>query len=330
MNITVIGGGSWGLGLAKVLSDNNHQVMVFDVNEAIVQAINEDHRCIQLDQNIPESIQASDSCEKAVNFSEVLLFVVPTKVLRSALTEVIKHTTTPKLWLNAAKGIEPESFKRMSEIFDELVPPKYLAGFASISGPSHAEEVIKGMPTAVTCASIDEKHALRCQEIFHNQAYFRVYTSTDLIGTELGGSLKNIFALASGILRGQGLGDNAMAAVMTRGLVEMERFYNHFGAQSESLKGLTGIGDLIVTCTSNHSRNFQAGYQIGSGEDYNQVLDSMSMVVEGIRTCEAAYHLAKKISIDTPIIDAIYDVIFNRVSPKKVTSRLLLRTSKAE
>jgi glycerol-3-phosphate dehydrogenase (NAD(P)+) len=330
MNITIIGGGSWGLGLSKVLSDNKHNVLVYDVNEKIVEKINTLHICLQLNEYIPEDIKATIDLKKAIEFSDILLFVVPTKVLRVAIANALPYIKSGKLFVNAAKGIEPESFKRVSEIFEEMIPKEYFKGFVALSGPSHAEEVIKGLITVVTSASKNESHAKSIQDLFHNTDYFRVYSSTDLIGVELGGALKNIFALASGLLRGQGLGDNASAALMTRGLVEMGKIYEHFGASKESLMGLTGVGDLIVTCTSPHSRNYQAGYKIGTGKDLNETLNSMTMVVEGIRTCEAAYYLSQQYSLDTPIINAIYNVVFNRVEPKKALQNLLDRVQKPE
>ena len=330
MKITVIGGGSWGLALSKVLSDNNHDILVYDVNEKTVNKINELHICMQLDENIPEDINATLDIKEAINFSDTLLFAVPTKVLRNAITDSLKHLKSPKLIINAAKGIEPETFLRISEIFAEMIPSKYLKGFVSLSGPSHAEEVIRGLTTVITASSENETDAIFVQNLFHNTLYFRVYTSTDLKGAEIGGALKNIFALASGLIAGKGLGDNARAALITRGLVEMQKFYEIYGADTKSLMGLTGIGDLIVTCTSPHSRNFQAGYKIGHGKDLEETLNSMTMVVEGIRTCEAAYKFAKDRNLDMPIISAIYEVLFNQMSSDDATKMLLGRSSKAE
>ena len=330
MDITVIGGGSWGLALSKVLADNHHDVLVYDVNEEIVDKINTLHVCIQLNEYIPKTIQATTDLQKAVTHSDTLLFVVPTKVLRPALEAVIPHLDAPKTFINAAKGIEPKTFLRISQIFQSTVPKDHLRAFVALSGPSHAEEVIKGMTTLVTSASTNMEDAERVQKLFHNQSYFRVYSSTDVKGVELGGSLKNIFALAAGIVRGQGLGDNAVSALMTRGLIEMGRIYTELGASKDTLMGLSGIGDLIVTCTSEHSRNFQAGYKIGKGKDLNAVLDSMTMVVEGIRTAKAAHLLAEERNLDTPIINAVYDVVFHRITPEEVFSRLLNRESKEE
>ena len=234
------------------------------------------------------------------------------------------------MFINAAKGIEPETFLRVSEVFKEMVDEKYLKGFVSLSGPSHAEEVIKGMTTVVAASSENEEDGLFVQSLFHNEDYFRVYSSLDLKGAELGGALKNIFALASGLIAGKGLGDNSRAALITRGLVEMEKFYNAYGADSKSLMGLTGIGDLVVTCTSVHSRNYQAGFKIGHGKDLEETLNSMTMVVEGIRTCEAAYKYAKEHNLELPIIEAIYNVLFHKMDPNIALKSLLSRKVKSE
>jgi len=330
MKITVIGGGSWGLALSKVLSDNSHDILVYDVNPKIVDKINDLHICLQLNENIPENIVATTSMKKAMDFSDILLFVVPTKVLRIAINEALKFIEKPKLIINAAKGIEPETFLRISEIFSEMIPANLLRGFVSLSGPSHAEEVIKGLTTVVTASSENELDAIMVQDLFHNTEFFRVYTSTDLKGAELGGALKNIFALASGLIVGKGLGDNARAALITRGLVEMSKFYEMYGADPKSLMGLSGIGDLVVTCTSPHSRNFQAGFKIGNGKDLEETLNSMTMVVEGIRTCEAAYKYAVIKNLEMPIISAIYEVLFNKMDPDIAKNMLLGRSSKPE
>lgn len=330
MNITVIGGGSWGLALSKVLSDNNHLVKVFDINEKIVKKINDLHICLQLDEDIPEDITATTSIKEAIEYSDVILFVVPTKVLRTAIKNALPYMKKPKLIINAAKGIEPSTFLRISEIFDEMIPSELLKGFVSLTGPSHAEEVIKGNITLITASSQNIDDAKYVQNLFHNSDYFRVYTSTDLKAAELGGALKNIYALASGVLSGKGLGDNARAALITRGLYEMSKFYDAYGANPTSITGLTGIGDLIVTCTSPHSRNFQAGYKIGHGKDLSETLDSMTMVVEGIRTCEAAYMYAQENNIDTPIINAIYGVLFNKHEVDDAAKSLLERSVKSE
>jgi glycerol-3-phosphate dehydrogenase (NAD(P)+) len=330
MNITVIGGGSWGLALSNVLSNNNHQVLVYDLNDKVVEKVNTLHLCMQLDENIDESIKATTDIKEAILFSDTILFVVPTKVLRFAIKDCLQYIDQPKLFINASKGIEPESFLRVSEVFTEMIPQEYLKGFVALSGPSHAEEVIKGMETVVTAASTNDVYAKYVQQLFHNNDYFRVYSSTDLKGVELGGALKNIFALASGLIAGKGLGDNARAALITRGLVEMRKFYESYGASTNSLFGLAGLGDLIVTCTSIHSRNYQAGYKIGHGKDLEETLNSMTMVVEGIRTCDAAYKYALEHDLDLPIINAVYQVLFHHLDPDIALKNLFERSQKSE
>lgn len=330
MKISVIGAGSWGLALSNVLSNNKHDVLVYDQNQKIVSKVNDLHICMQLDEEISKDIKATSDLKELLDYSDIVLFSVPTKVIRVALNDCIKLLDKPKLFINAAKGIEPDTFLRVSEIFSQMIPKKYLKGFVAISGPSHAEEVIKKMTTLVTAASDNEEHALYVQDLFNNSDYFRVYSSTDLKGVELGGALKNIFALASGLIAGKGLGDNARAALITRGLVEMEKFYLHYGADTQSLKGLTGLGDLVVTCTSPHSRNYQAGYKIGHGKDLEETLNSMTMVVEGIRTCEAAYKYAVKYDLDLPIISGIYEVLFNKLDPEEAYKTLFERRMKSE
>ncbi|MEC9484791.1 MAG: NAD(P)H-dependent glycerol-3-phosphate dehydrogenase [Candidatus Izemoplasma sp.] len=330
MKITVIGGGSWGLGLSTVLHENGHDVLVYDTNTKIIDKINRLHICYQLNADIPKAINATNDIKEAVNYSNVLLFVVPTKVVRQALKAVNQELTEAKLFINAAKGIEPNTFMRMSEVFYDEIDNEYIDGFVALSGPSHAEEVIQKMTTLVTAASDNDEDALFVQHLFHNQNFFRVYTSTDLKGVELGGALKNIFALASGLISGKGLGDNAKAALITRGLYEMRKIYEAYGANPESLLGLTGIGDLVVTCTSQHSRNFQAGYQIGHGKDLEETLNNMTMVVEGVRTCEAAYNYGKKYDLDLPIINAIYSIVFDKVDPENAYQTLFERSRKKE
>lgn len=330
MKISVLGGGSWGLALSNVLSNNKHEVLVYDVNKKIVDKVNKLHICYQLNADINKDIKATSDINELLNFSDTILFVVPTKVLRIALANILEVLDKPKLFINAAKGIEPDTFLRVSEIFEEVIPRKYLKGFVALSGPSHAEEVIKNMTTVVTCASNNIEDAIYAQNLFNNNDYFRVYSSTDLKGVELGGALKNIFALASGLIAGKGLGDNARAALITRGLVEMDKFYTEYGADTKSLYGLTGVGDLIVTCTSPHSRNYQAGYKIGHGKDLEETLNSMTMVVEGIRTCEAAFKYAVEHDLDLPIINAIYQVLYNNMDPEKAYKILFERSLKRE
>ena len=329
MKISIIGGGSYGATLAQVLTDNKHEVLVYEVNEQTVNNIN-NHFHPFLEEKLNDEIKATTDLKSVVDFSNYILLVVPTSVTRIVLEQMKPLITNKKVFINASKGIEDKTFYRVSEIVEDVIDAQYIEAFVSISGPSHAEELSKRMLTTLVSTSTNEEYAKAVQLLFNNSNYLRVYRNTDLIGAEMGGSLKNIYALASGILTGLGFGDNARAALMTRSLVEMNKIMIARGAKKETLIGLTGVGDLIVTCTSTNSRNFQAGYKIGSGTDYVDAINSMTMTVEGAKTCVAAYHLSKELNIDTPIIDATYEVVYHKKDPKIVISELLNRTLKEE
>ncbi|HHU55446.1 MAG TPA: NAD(P)H-dependent glycerol-3-phosphate dehydrogenase [Acholeplasmataceae bacterium] len=330
--ISIIGAGSWGSALARIVSDNGYQVLIYDINEDTVNEINTYHTNKSKLPNgtLNENVKATSNLKEAVAFGDIILLVVPTKVIRSVLEEVNKVITSKKIFVNASKGIEPQTFKRVSEITYEVIDNQYIESFVALTGPSHAEEVILQLLTVVAAASTNMEHAKLIQKIFSNQQYFRVYALDDLIGAELGGSLKNIIALASGIIDGLGYGDNAKAALVTRGLVEMSKLAVALGAKEQTLFGLTGLGDLVVTCFSEHSRNFQAGRKIAQGKDLNKTLSEMSMVVEGARSCEAAYVASKKYNVETPIIDAVYDIIYKQNHPQDVIKRLMKRSLKVE
>ncbi len=330
--ITIIGAGSWGSGLSLLLSDNKHQVKVYDLDKSLIEEINTKHTNERYlpGAKLPDNVAGYADLKEALKDSEVVLTVVPTKVIRQALQNINEVLDHPVIFVNASKGIEPKTFKRVSEIVKKEINPEYIKGFVALTGPSHAEEVIKRMLTSVTAASDDMELAKKVQEIFNNEEYFRVYTINDLIGAELGGSLKNIIALAAGILTGLGYGDNAKAALITRGFAEMKRLAVKAGAKEETLYGLTGIGDLIVTATSLHSRNYQAGLKIGSGKNLKETLASMTMVVEGVRSCEAAYQWAKELGVEMPITFAVYDVLFNEREPMDVIKELMQRDLKSE
>lgn len=330
--ITVIGAGSWGTALAQLLDDNKQTVKLYDISPERVEEINQKHtnEFFLPGVKLSETIRAYSDLSEALEDSEMVLMVVPTKVIRSSLKSINQALDHPVIFVNASKGIEPNTYKRVSEIVYEEIDADKLLGFVSLTGPSHAEEVIQRQLTSVTAASDKMELAKRVQETFNNEHYFRVYTANDLIGAEIGGSLKNIIALAAGIIAGLGYGDNTRAALITRGLAEMRRLAVAMGAKEETLFGLAGIGDLVVTATSQHSRNFQAGYRIGSGSNLKEALASMTMVVEGVRSCEAAYQYAKDHNIEMPITFAVYDVIFNEVEPRDAIKELMCRDLKEE
>ena len=330
--ITILGAGSWGSALARILGDNKHNVVLYDTDQATIDEINLYHTNEKKLPGgiLPHNVSATTSMVEALNDSTIVLISVPTKVIRPVLKEVNNHLSNKLLFVNASKGLEPDTFKRVSQIVEEEINKEYLEGFVCLTGPSHAEEVIEQLLTAITAASANIDHARRIQKIFSNQTYFRVYTQSDLIGAELGGSLKNIYAIASGMLHGLGLGDNAKAALITRALTEMRRLAIAMGAKEKTLSGLTGVGDLVVTATSHHSRNFQAGVQLATGKNLEDVVNNMSMVVEGARTCESAYFAAKHYKVDAPIIEAVYDVIYLHTPVNDAIKKIMARTLKDE
>jgi glycerol-3-phosphate dehydrogenase (NAD(P)+) len=325
--IAVLGAGSWGTALAFVLADNGHDVRIWGHRNEVVQEINERHTNSKYlpGVQLPPGIKGYGSLEEVIEGVEFIVLAVPTKAIREVchqVTEVGKH---PYIVVHVSKGIEPDTLMRISEMIEEEMPSTVLKDVVVLSGPSHAEEVSRRQPTTVTVSSRNMKAAEKVQDLFINQQYFRVYTNPDLVGVEIGGALKNIIALAAGITDGLEYGDNAKAALITRGLAEIARVGSAMGANPLTFSGLTGIGDLIVTCTSVHSRNWRAGNLLGKGHKLEEVLANMGMVVEGVRTTKAAYQLAQKLQVKMPITSALHDVLFNGVHPKDAVDKLMAR-----
>ena len=329
--ITVFGTGSFGTALANVLAENGHSVLMWGKNENTVDEINQSHQNKRYlkDVTLNETIKATSQLEQAVNFSDIFLIALPTKAIRNVVTEIDQHIKTKKTFIHVAKGIENETFKRVSEMIEDSVSKNHKNGVGVLSGPSHAEEVVIKQPTTVAASSKDEHISKLIQDLFMND-YLRVYTNNDLIGVELGGALKNIIAVASGIVAGMGYGDNAKAALMTRGLAEIRRLGEKLGADPMTFLGLGGIGDLIVTCTSTHSRNYTLGYKLGKGKTTEEALNEMNMVVEGNYTTNSVYHLAKSQNVDMPITNALYKVLFEDKPVKDSVKDLMGRDKKAE
>ncbi|MGW9940463.1 glycerol-3-phosphate dehydrogenase (NAD(P)+) [Staphylococcus hominis] len=329
--ITVFGTGSFGTALANVLAENGHSVLMWGKNENTVDEINQSHQNKRYlkDVTLNETIKATSQLEQAVNFSDIFLIALPTKAIRNVVTEIDQHIKTKKTFIHVAKGIENETFKRVSEMIEDSVSKNHKNGVGVLSGPSHAEEVVIKQPTTVAASSKDKHISKLIQDLFMND-YLRVYTNNDLIGVELGGALKNIIAVASGIVAGMGYGDNAKAALMTRGLAEISRLGEKLGADPMTFLGLGGIGDLIVTCTSTHSRNYTLGYKLGKGKTTEEALNEMNMVVEGIYTTNSVYHLAKSQNVDMPITNALYKVLFEDKPVKDSVKDLMGRDKKAE
>lgn len=328
--VTILGAGSWGTALGLVLADNGHQVRMWGHNPEDIKAINQDHvnKRYLPEVVLPTTIQGFDDLKEALEGVDTIVFAVPTKAIREVAQKVVSLATHPLTVIHVSKGIEPDSLRRISEMLEEEMA-ETAKDIIVLSGPSHAEEVGLRIPTTVTVASKNMEAARGVQDLFMN-GNFRVYTNQDLLGVEIGGALKNIIALAAGITDGLGYGDNAKAALMTRGLAEITRLGVKMGADPLTFLGLTGIGDLIVTCTSVHSRNWRAGNMLGQGKNLDEVLDSMGMVVEGVRTTKAAYQLSEKYQVKMPITKALYDVLFNGKNIKEEVDGLMTRGKKHE
>lgn len=330
--IGVIGAGSWGTALAQTLAAKGNQVCIYDVNKEHLDEMKENRENVRYLPGVKfhDNINIVYTAEDALKDAEMALFSVPAQFFRSAAENAIPYLNKDMLIVNVAKGIEQKSLKRMSEIAKEVFEPalgeyKYVV----LSGPSHAEEVGRAMPTTVAVASENEAAALEAQDIFMTNR-FRIYTSNDVIGLELGGALKNIIALGAGISDGMGFGDNAKAALMTRGIAEITRLGVKLGADARTFNGLAGIGDLIVTCTSMHSRNRRCGIMIGEGMEPSKAVKEVGMVVEGMYTTEAAYELAQQAGVEMPITECIYEVINGRIDAREALEMLMSREKKQE
>ncbi len=324
--ISVLGAGSWGTALAIVLAQNGHEVRLWSHRKEQAQEINDQktNRHYLPEVTLPKNIVGYHDLAQAVTGSDAILFVVPTKAIRDVSKQVKPHLSADQLIIHASKGIEPGTHKRISEMLSEELGDSFGEKVVVLSGPSHAEEVALQQPTTVTVSSKNMKMAEKVQDLFMNDV-FRVYTNEDFIGVEIGGALKNIIALGAGISDGLGHGDNAKAALITRGLAEIAKLGIKLGATPMTFAGLTGIGDLIVTCTSQHSRNYRAGNMLGKGYVLDDVLDQMGMVVEGVRTTKAVHQLAEKTGVDMPITRGIYEILFNEKDPKEVVDDLMRR-----
>lgn len=324
--IAILGSGSWGTALSLVLADNGHEVRVWGIIREQIEDINKNHKneTYLPGVTLPESVVGYLSLEEAMDGVDTIVLAVPTKAVREVCQQIVKLDPKPLTIVQVSKGIEPNSLKRISEMIEEEIPEKYLKSVVVLSGPSHAEEVSLRHPTTVVVTSKNMKEAERVQDLFMNKN-FRVYTNPDIVGVELGGALKNIIALAAGISDGIGYGDNAKAALMTRGLTEIARLGTKMGAKPLTFSGLTGVGDLVVTCTSVHSRNWRAGNQLGKGKKLDEILENMGMVVEGVRTTKAAYQLSKKYNVKMPITEVLYNVLFNDLEPKVAVEMLMSR-----
>lgn len=327
-DVTFIGGGSFGTALSIMLAKKGCVVNVWTRDEKVVEDINIKRENIRYLPNIiiPSNIAAFSKVEEAISDSNIVVLSVPSHAVREMCLKIKAYINQDTIIVNIAKGIEEASMKRLSEVIEEELPNNPIV---VLSGPSHAEEVALDIPTTVSVTSKNMEYAKIVQDLFMTNK-FRVYTNDDVIGTEIGGAVKNIIALAAGISDGIGYGDNTKAALMTRGMSEIIRIGLKLGAKQETFSGLTGIGDLIVTCTSMHSRNRKAGILIGKGYTLEEAIQEVGMVVEGVKACRAFYKLKEALKVSMPITDVLYKVLFENLDPKYGVYQLMSRDKKDE
>ena len=325
-NICIIGSGSWGVALGIHLAKLGNNIKIWSYLEEEADLINNEKKCKFLPNvEIPDGIYCTTSYEEAVTDSDIILHVTPSKVVRNTVQGYKQYVTNQPIVM-CAKGFEKDTLLTLDKVIEDELPN---AKIAALSGPSHAEEVSIGIPTAIVVASKDEQLANELRDIFMNE-YLRVYTSTDVIGVELGGALKNIIAFCAGVAVSLGLGDNSFAALITRGLHEIVMLGECLGGKDETFYGLTGLGDLIVTCLSEHSRNRRAGKLLGKGMKLEDIQKEIGMVIEGVENIDVAYILSKKYNVDMPIVDAVYKVLYENLDAKEAVKMLMTRDKKSE
>jgi glycerol-3-phosphate dehydrogenase (NAD(P)+) len=331
MKISVLGAGGWGTTLAILLHYNGHNVTLWEYKKSYARHLLK--KRINTDYlpgiKIPKEVLITSIIEEASEDKNLIVLAVPSQFLRNVVKEINYHRIEDAILVSVSKGIEKNTLMTMSQMLKDVFPNINENQIGVISGPSHAEEVSQMVPTAVVAASIDIETSKAIQAAFMT-SYFRVYASTDILGVELGGAFKNIIAIGAGIIDGAGFGDNTKAAIMTRGVAEISRLGLAMGARPETFAGLSGMGDLIVTCMSRHSRNRYVGEEIGKGKKLKEVLKSMEQVAEGVETTRSAKQLAAKIEIETPITNEVYKILFEDKDPVKATTDLMTRDMKTE
>jgi len=330
-NYAVIGAGAWGTTLANLLAEKGNPVTLW---------VYETDLCTRMQQtrindiylpgfSLSQNLRFTSDLQQAVRGRELLLFVTPSQLTRRVLQQVVAEIDPEALVVSASKGIENDSLMLLSQVFEELLPPAMHRQLGFLSGPSFAKEVARKIPTAVVAAARDLAVAERIQEIFSTEL-FRVYTHDDIIGVELGGAMKNVIALAAGVADGLGFGYNTRAALITRGLAEMTRMGRRLGGSAETFAGLSGMGDLVLTCTGDLSRNRTVGVELGKGRKLDEILSGMPTVAEGVKTTLSAYQLARKLAVEVPIIEQMYHILYENKDPRQAVSDLMLRDLKAE
>lgn len=330
MKTVVIGSGSWGTALAQVLADNKEEVIIYGIEKSEIDDINLNHENSKYFEGVElnPNLKATDDIT-VVKDADIVLLAVPTFAIEGICLQIDPYLKNNIIVVNVSKGFHPETSERMSEVIRRCISKEHLSSVVSLIGPSHAEEVVIRLLTTIDAISLKEEDAQAIQRTFSNN-YLRIYTGDDEIGSELGVAIKNVMAIASGILSGLGYQDNTRAALITRGLQEMIRYGVFFGGKQQTFMGLTGIGDLIVTCTSVHSRNFEAGYQIGKENDVTNFLKYNKKTVEGVRTAKIVHKVAKENNIDMPICEEVYQILFEGKEPKTCANDLMLRELKKE
>ncbi len=330
-SIGVIGAGSWGTTLADLLAKKRHRVTLWAYEKELVSEmeISRENTVYLPGIKLADNLNVTASLEEAVSGKDLLLFVVPSQVLRRVLVEAVPHIPPDAIIVSASKGIEVETLKLVSQVYEESLPEAMYRRFAVLSGPSFAREVAMEMPTAVVAAAADPLIAKGVQDIF-NCPFFRVYTNSDVTGVELGGAVKNVIAIAAGIADGLGFGCNTRAALITRGLAEISRLGQALGARGETFAGLAGMGDLVLTCTGDLSRNRSVGIQLGQGRTLAAILAEMRMVAEGVKTTESTCLLAWKLGIEMPIAFKVNEILYNDRPARDAVIELMSRDLKAE
>jgi glycerol-3-phosphate dehydrogenase (NAD(P)+) len=331
MRISVLGAGGWGTTLAILLHYNGHDVTLWEYKSGYAKVLDKtrENKIYLPGIKIPDEITITHSLVRSCENKHLIVLAVPTQFIRSVISQIKDFDYKDTTFVSVSKGIEKGTLKTVSQIIHDELKKISPSQIGVLSGPSHAEEVSRKIPTAVVAASKDEFTAKQIQTAFIT-SYFRVYSSTDILGVEYGGALKNVIAIGAGIIDGAKFGDNTKAAIMTRGIAEISRLGIALGARPETFSGLSGMGDLIVTCMSKHSRNRFVGEQIGAGKKLKDVLKSMQMVAEGVETCRSVRELSLKHKVATPIVNAVYAILFEERDPVKVTYELMTRDMKPE
>lgn len=329
--VAVVGAGSWGTALAGVLADNGHRTVLWAREPEVAAEVNASHTNATYlpDVTLPDALTATSLLAEALADAAVVVSVAPSQFVASVMGEAAPHLGEDTLVVSASKGIEINTLRRMDQVMDEVLTPAQRARFSVLSGPSFAAEVARRAPTAVVAASGDPEAARRVQSLFQNRT-FRVYTNPDVIGVELGGALKNVVALGAGVAAGLGFGHNTRAALITRGLAEITRLGVAMGARRETFSGLAGMGDLVLTCTGDLSRNRTVGFRLGQGESLDEILGEMRAVAEGVKTAEAVVALAARHGVEMPIAAEVHAILTQGRSPREALDNLMSRDPKPE